>query len=55
MTNEDIDIAYTRALKRLDETGYGDIGLIFEELGKMYPGSSTMYPGDTSESSETNN
>lgn len=55
MTNEDIDIAYTRALKRLDETGYGDIGVIFEELGKMYPGSSTMYPGDTSESSETNN
>ncbi len=55
MTNEDIDIAYTRALKRLDETGYGDIGLIFEELGKMYPGSSTMYPGDASENSESNN
>ncbi|MDU2353518.1 MAG: hypothetical protein E7D92_02860, partial [Anaerococcus sp.] len=55
MTNEDIDIAYTRALKRLDETGFGDIGVIFEELGKMYPGSSTMYPGDASENSESNN
>ena len=55
MTNEDIDIAYTRALKRLDETGFGDIGVIFEELGKMYPGSSTMYPGDESENSESNN
>lgn len=55
MSNEDIDLAYTRAMNRLEETGFGDIGLIFEELGKMYPGSSTMYPGDTSESSETNN
>lgn len=55
MSNEDIDLAYTRAMNRLEETGFGDIGLIFEELGKMYPGSSTMYPGDTSESTETNN
>lgn len=46
MTNEEIDIAYTRAMDRLEETGFGDIGLIFEELGKMYPGASTMYPGE---------
>lgn len=45
MTNEDIDLAYTRAQKRLEETGFGDIGLIINELAKMYPGSSTMYPG----------
>lgn len=46
ITNEDIDIASERAQKRLEETGYGDIGLIFDELGKMYPGSSSMYPGN---------
>ena len=46
MTNEDIDKAYTRAMDRLEETGFGDIGLIFDELGKMYPGASTMYPGE---------
>lgn len=49
MTNEDIDIAYTRALERLEETGTGDIGLIFEELGNMFPGASTMYPGEATE------
>lgn len=49
MTNKDIDIAYTRAMARLEETGTGDIGLIFEELGKMYPGSSKMYPGTETE------
>lgn len=52
MTNEDIDIAYTRAMKRLEEEGFGDIGLIFEEIGKMYPGASTMYPGERSEEDE---
>lgn len=46
MTNDDIDKAYTRAMDRLEETGFGDIGLIFDELGKMYPGASTMYPGE---------
>ena len=46
MTNNDIDIAYTRAMARLEETGTGDIGLIFEELGNMFPGSSKMYPGE---------
>ena len=55
MTNEDIDIAYTRAAQRLEETGFGDIGLIFEELGKMYPGASTMYPGNEGVNSESNN
>lgn len=46
ITNDDIDIAYTRAMDRLEQKGFGDIGLIFEELGKMYPGASTMYPGE---------
>lgn len=46
MTNEDIDIAASRGQKILEETGYGDIGLIINELAKMYPGSSTMYPGE---------
>ena len=46
MTNDDIDKAYTRAMDRLEETGFGDIGLIFDELGKMYPGASTMYTGE---------
>lgn len=49
MTNEDIDIAYTRAMAKLEETGAGDIGLIFEELGNMFPGSSKMYPGEQTE------
>ncbi|MCI7238679.1 MAG: hypothetical protein MR512_03490 [Anaerococcus sp.] len=43
--NSDIDLAYTRAQKKLEETGFGDIGLIINEVGIMYPGSSTMYPG----------
>ncbi|MCI5971910.1 MAG: hypothetical protein MRZ08_02630, partial [Anaerococcus sp.] len=43
MTNEDIDLAASRGQKILEETGYGDIGLIINELAKMYPGSSTMY------------
>lgn len=43
--NKDIDLAYTRAQKRLEETGFGDIGLVFDELGKLYPGASTMYTG----------
>lgn len=46
MTNKDIDIAASRGQKILEETGYGDIGLIINELAKMYPGSSTMYPGE---------
>lgn len=46
ITNKDIDIATERAQKRLEETGFGDIGLIYDELGKMYPGASTMYPGN---------
>lgn len=44
--NKDIDLAYTRAQKRLEETGFGDIGLVFDELGKLYPGASTMYTGE---------
>ena len=32
--------------KCLEKTGFGDIGLIFDELGKLYPGASTMYPGE---------
>lgn len=46
MSNSDIDKAYTRAQKQLEETGFGDVGLIINELAKMYPGSSTMYPGE---------
>lgn len=46
MPNKDIDLAYTRAQKRLEETGFGDIGLIFDEIGKLYPGASTMYTGE---------
>ena len=46
MPNKDIDLAYTRAQKRLEETGFGDIGLVFDELGKLYPGASTMYTGE---------
>ena len=49
MKNEDIDIAYTRAMSKLEETGEGDLGLIIEELGNMYPGASTMYPGEQAE------
>lgn len=44
--NSDIDLAGARAQKRLEETGFGDIGLVLDELGKMYPGASTMYPGN---------
>lgn len=44
--NKDIDLANTRAKKRLEETGFGDIGLLFDELGKLYPGASTLYTGE---------
>lgn len=44
--NSDIDLANARAQKKLEETGFGDIGLVFDELGKMYPGASSMYPGN---------
>lgn len=44
--NKDIDIANARANKRLEETGFGDIGLVYQELGKMYPGASDIYPGN---------
>lgn len=44
--NKDIDLAYTRAQKCLEETGFGDIGLVFDELGKLYPGASTLYTGE---------
>ena len=43
--NKDIDLAFTRAQKRLEETVFGYIGLVFDELGKLYPGASTMYTG----------
>lgn len=46
ISNEDIDLANYRAQKKLKETGYGDIGLVINEIAKMYPGASTMYPGD---------
>lgn len=46
ISNEDIDLANYRAQKKLEETGYGDIGLVINEIAKMYPGASTMYPGD---------
>lgn len=46
ISNEDIDLANYRAKQKLEETGYGDIGLVINEIGKMYPGASTMYPGD---------
>ena len=46
MSNKDLDLAYTRAQRRLEETGFGDIGLIFDEIGKLYPGASSMYPGE---------
>lgn len=45
ITDADIDLASYRAQGKLEETGFGDIGLIIEEIGKMYPGYSTMYPG----------
>ncbi|MSS77599.1 hypothetical protein FYJ26_04105 [Anaerococcus sp. WCA-380-WT-2B] len=45
ITDADIDLANYRAQQKLEETGFGDIGLIIEEIGKMYPGYSTMYPG----------
>lgn len=46
ISNEDIDLANYRAKNKLEETGYGDIGLVINEIAKMYPGASTMYPGD---------
>ena len=46
ITNDDIDLAFTRGNKKLEETGFGDIGLVINEIAKMYPGYSTMYPGN---------
>ena len=46
ITNDDIDLANLRAQNKLKEEEFGDIGLIINELAKMYPGSSSMYPGD---------
>ena len=46
ITNNDIDLAYLRAQKKLDEKSLDDIELVIKEIAKMYPGSSSMYPGD---------
>ncbi|WP_236785929.1 hypothetical protein [Anaerococcus ihuae] len=46
ISNEDIDLANYRAKNKLEETGYGDIGLVINEIAKMYPGASTMYSED---------
>ena len=46
ITNNDIDLAYLRAQKKLEDEGFGDIGLVINEIAKMYPGSSSMYPGN---------
>ncbi|MDO4594064.1 MAG: hypothetical protein Q4B52_01680, partial [Tissierellia bacterium] len=36
VTNNDIDEANKRAKKKLEEVKYGDIGLVLQELKKMY-------------------
>lgn len=46
ITNNDIDLAYLRAQKKLDGKSLDDIELVIKEIAKMYPGSSSMYPGD---------
>lgn len=46
ITNNDIDLAYLRAQKKLDGKNLDDIELVIKEIAKMYPGSSSMYPGD---------
>lgn len=46
ITNNDIDLAYLRAQKKLDGKSLDDIDLVIKEIAKMYPGSSSMYPGD---------
>lgn len=45
ISDADIDLAYYRAQEKLEKEGFGDIGLVIDEIGKMYPGYSTMYPG----------
>lgn len=46
ITNNDIDLAYLRAQKKLDGKSLDDIELVIKEIARMYPGSSSMYPGD---------
>lgn len=46
ITNNDIDLAYLRAQKKLDGKSLDDIELVIKEIAKMYPDSSSMYPGD---------
>lgn len=46
ITNNDIDLAYLRAQKKLDGKSLDDIELVIKEIAKMYPGSSSMYPED---------
>lgn len=46
ITNNDIDLAYLRAQKKLDGKSLDDIDLVIKEIAKMYPGSSSMYKGD---------
>lgn len=46
ISDSDIDEAFSIANKNLQSSGFGDIGLMLKELGKMYPGSSSMYPGE---------
>lgn len=46
ITNNDIDLAYLRAQKKLDGKSLDDIELVIKEIAKMYPGSSSIYPGD---------
>lgn len=44
ISDADIDLAYYRSQERLEKEGFGDIGLVIDEIGRMYPGYSTMYP-----------
>ena len=46
ISNNDIDLAYLRAQKKLDGKSLDDIELVIKEIARMYPGSSSMYPGD---------
>lgn len=47
LSQSDYQLAADRAQQRLEETGYGDVTLVWHEIYKMYPESTTLFNNNT--------
>ncbi|GCF93083.1 hypothetical protein NRIC_09740 [Enterococcus florum] len=47
LSQSDYQIAADRAQQRLEESGYGDVTLVWHEIYKMYPESTTLFDNNT--------